>query len=203
MADAVAVHCRPLEETRGPNSSCQWLAECDVDGRRFTARSRQGAVYELARTLVAAGIEDRPLCVTFARVAGEMTWGSFAAAARSTLTEGAATPLRRRGWRNFDAKLGRMGQGKRVEFSASFSPREENTLKKPPPVHPRGHFRKSRPVCSSIPRLNARDANPRSEEIRSTAGICTCSPERSAACLDPVPHFGTGAPWTWTYDGSP
>jgi hypothetical protein len=82
MADALAVHCRPLEETRGPNSSCQWLAECDVDGRRFAPRSRQGAVYELARMLVAAGIEDRPLCVTFAGVAGPMTWGSFVAVAR-------------------------------------------------------------------------------------------------------------------------
>jgi hypothetical protein len=70
-------NCRPLEETRGPNSPCQWLAECEVDGRRFMARSRHGAVYELARVLVAAGVADRPLCV-----AGHMTWPSFVAAAR-------------------------------------------------------------------------------------------------------------------------
>ena len=31
MADALAVHCRPLEETRGPNCCCQWLAECEVE----------------------------------------------------------------------------------------------------------------------------------------------------------------------------
>jgi hypothetical protein len=121
MADALAVHCRPLEETRGPNSPCQWLAGCEVDGRRFLARSRQGAVYELARRLVAAGIEDRPLCITFAGVVGQVTWGSFAAAARWTLTEGAATPLRRRYWRNFDARLERIGQNSGAEFSASFS----------------------------------------------------------------------------------
>jgi hypothetical protein len=126
MADALAVHCRPLEETRGPNSSCQWLAECDVDGRRFAARSRQGAVYELARMLVAAGIENRPLCVTFTRVAGQMTWGSCVAVARWTLTEGAATPLRRRRWRNFDARLERVGKNSGVEFSASFSPSNES-----------------------------------------------------------------------------
>jgi hypothetical protein len=125
MADALAVHCRPLEETRGPNSSCQWLAECEVDGRPFAARSRQGAVYELARMLVAAGIEDRPLRVTFAGIAGHMTWGSFVAAARWTLTEGAATPLRIRRWRKFDARLERMGKHSGVEFSASFSPSEE------------------------------------------------------------------------------
>jgi hypothetical protein len=128
MADALAVHCGPLEETRSPNSSCQWLAECEVAGRRFAARSRQGAVYELARMLVAAGIEDRPLCVTFAGVVGLVTWGSFAAAARWTLTEGAATPLRRRHWRNFDARLERIGKNSGVDFSASFSPRRRTTL---------------------------------------------------------------------------
>ena len=96
----------------GPNSSCQWLARCEIDGRRFEARSRQGAVYELARLLVSAGIEDRPLCVTFAGVAGHMMWGSFAAAARWTLTEGVATPLRRRPSQNFDAALKHIGRNR-------------------------------------------------------------------------------------------
>src|SRR5262245_38709982 len=99
MADAIPVHCRPLEETRRPNSSCQWLAECEVDGRHFMARSRHGAVYELARVLVAAGLEDRPLRVTFQGVAGHATWPSFAAAAQWTLIEGVATPLRRKRWK--------------------------------------------------------------------------------------------------------
>jgi hypothetical protein len=105
MADALVVHCRPLDETRGPNYCCQWLAECEVDGRRFTARSRQGVVYELARMLVGAGIPDRPLRVKFAGVAGHMMWNSFVAAAKWTLTEGAVTPLRRTPWKEFDAKL--------------------------------------------------------------------------------------------------
>jgi hypothetical protein len=115
MADALAVYCRPLEETRGPNSSCLWLAECDVDGRCFAVRSRQSVVCELARKLIAAGVEDRPLCVTVAGVAGRighMTWGSFVAAARWTLIEGAATPLRKKPWRNFDARLEHIGQKK-------------------------------------------------------------------------------------------
>jgi hypothetical protein len=101
MADAIRVLCRPLEETRGPNSSCQWLAECEVDGRHFVARSRHGAVYELARVLVAAGIEDRPLRVAFAGLAGYTMWPSFAAAAQWTLIEGVATPLRRKRWKTF------------------------------------------------------------------------------------------------------
>jgi len=105
MTDALVVHCRPLEETRGPNYCCQWLAECEVDGRRFTARSRQGVVYELARMLVGSGVPDQALRVKFAGVAGHMMWNSFAAAARWTLTEGAVTPLRRTPWKEFDAKL--------------------------------------------------------------------------------------------------
>jgi hypothetical protein len=69
MADALAVHCCPLEETGTPNDCCEWVAECEINGRRFVARSREGVIYELARILAAAGIEDRPLCVTFAGVA--------------------------------------------------------------------------------------------------------------------------------------
>jgi hypothetical protein len=83
MADAIRVHCRPLEETRGPNSSCEWLAECEVDGRRFAVRSRHGVVYELARMLVTARIDDRPLSVTFAGVASPMTKPSPRRARRS------------------------------------------------------------------------------------------------------------------------
>jgi hypothetical protein len=101
MADAIQVYCRPLAETRGPRSPCQWLAECEIDGRRFTARPRNGTVYELARVMVAAGVEDRPLRVTFAGLAGHMTWPSFAAAAKWTRVEGAATPLRRKRWKKF------------------------------------------------------------------------------------------------------
>jgi hypothetical protein len=114
MADALAVYCHPLEETRSPNDCCEWLAECEVDGRRFAACSREGAVYELARMLAAAGVEDRPLRVTFAGVAGHTMWRSFTAAARWTLTEGVATPLRRRRWKSFDARLKHLGQNRGV-----------------------------------------------------------------------------------------
>jgi hypothetical protein len=37
----------------------------------------------------------------FAGVAGHMTWPSFVAAARWTLIEGVATPLRRKPWKKF------------------------------------------------------------------------------------------------------
>ena len=57
----ILVHCRPLPETRTRNSSAAWLAECEVDGRRFEAKSRHGAPNELARRLVEAGVPDAPI----------------------------------------------------------------------------------------------------------------------------------------------
>jgi hypothetical protein len=87
-APAIVVRVRPLEETRTPNSGCVWLAECEVEGWRFEARSRHGAANALARELVAAGIADRPLEVLCNGVAGCLRWGSVAAAARRTYTEG-------------------------------------------------------------------------------------------------------------------
>ena len=84
----IVVRVRPLEETRTPNSGCIWLAGCEVDGRRFEARSRHGAASALARELVAAGFADRPLEVHSDGVAGCLRWGSVAAAARRAYTEG-------------------------------------------------------------------------------------------------------------------
>ena len=87
-APAIIVRVRPLEDTRTPNSSCVWLAECEVGGRRFEAQSRHGAANALARELVAAGIPDRPLEVYFEGLAGCLRWGSITAAAKRTYTEG-------------------------------------------------------------------------------------------------------------------
>lgn len=84
----IVVKVRPLEETRTPNSGCIWLAECEVEGRRFEARSRHGAANALARELVAAGVADGPLEVHFEGLAGWLRWGSIVAAAKRTFTEG-------------------------------------------------------------------------------------------------------------------
>ena len=87
-APAIVVRVRPLEETRTPNCGCVWLAECEVEGRRFEARCRHGAANALARELLVAGIADAPLEVHFDGVAGCLGWGSVAAAARRAYTEG-------------------------------------------------------------------------------------------------------------------
>jgi hypothetical protein len=39
----VIVSVQPLKETQTPNSGCFWLAEAEIDGRHFEARSRHGA----------------------------------------------------------------------------------------------------------------------------------------------------------------
>ena len=85
-APAIVIRVRPLEETRTPNSGCVWLAECEVEGRRFEAPFRHGAVNALARELMAAGFADRPLEVHSDGVAGCLRWGSVAAAARRAYT---------------------------------------------------------------------------------------------------------------------
>jgi hypothetical protein len=88
ISPPIIVLVRPLEETRTPNSGCVWVAACELGGRRFEARSRHGAANALARELVAAGVADRPLEVRFAGLAGCLRWGSIAAAAKRTYTEG-------------------------------------------------------------------------------------------------------------------
>jgi hypothetical protein len=84
----IVVRARPLEETRTPNSGCLWLAECEVDGKHYEARSRHGAANALARQLMAAGIADQPLEVHFDGLPGHLRWGSLEAAANRAYTEG-------------------------------------------------------------------------------------------------------------------
>jgi hypothetical protein len=85
---AIVVKVRPLEETRTANSGCLWLAECEIGGQRFQARSRHGAANDLARQLVAAAVADQPLVVHFDGLRGYLRWGSLTAAAKRTYTEG-------------------------------------------------------------------------------------------------------------------
>lgn len=87
-SSVIVVRVRPLEQTRTPNSGCLWLAECEVDGQHYEARSRHGAANALSRQLLAAGIADQPMEVHFAGLPGYLRWGSLEAAANRTYTEG-------------------------------------------------------------------------------------------------------------------
>ena len=84
----IVVTTWPDEETRTANSACAWIAAAMVDDVVYSARSRHGAPNALARQLVAAGVEDRPLVVRYAGLAGAMTYPSFHAVAGRTYSEG-------------------------------------------------------------------------------------------------------------------
>jgi hypothetical protein len=90
---------RPLEDTRTPGRSCVYQAECEVDGRSYSARSRHGAPNELARVLVAAGVSDQPVEVRQVGIKGCITYRSLHELACWTYEESATVPLRRVRWK--------------------------------------------------------------------------------------------------------
>jgi hypothetical protein len=95
----ITMRQRPLENTRTPERSSIFEAECEVDGRRYSARSRHGAPNELARLLVSAGVADQPVEVRHAGIKGCLSWRSLHEMARWTYEESAGVPLRRVRWR--------------------------------------------------------------------------------------------------------
>jgi len=81
-----------------PENSCSWIAECEIEGVHYEARSRRGAPHELARVLVAAGIADDVLRVRSLGLRGWADYRSFHAAARRTIKENASTGPRSVRW---------------------------------------------------------------------------------------------------------
>ncbi|MGA8756460.1 MAG: hypothetical protein WB611_09010 [Stellaceae bacterium] len=88
-----------LEGTRTPEKSCVFHAEWEVDGRRYSARSRHGAPNELARLLVSVGIADQPVEIRHAGIRGHITYRSLHDLARWIYQESATVPLRRVRWK--------------------------------------------------------------------------------------------------------
>jgi hypothetical protein len=89
----------PLESTRTPERSCFYEAECEVDGRRYSARSRHGAPNELARVLVSTGVPDQPVEVRQVGIKGCLSCHSLHEMALWTNEESAKVPLRRVRWK--------------------------------------------------------------------------------------------------------
>jgi hypothetical protein len=95
----ITMRQRPLENTRTPERSSFFEAECEVDGRRYAARSRRGAPNELARVLVSAGVADQPVAVRHAGIKGCISYRSLHELALWTYEESATVPLRRVRWK--------------------------------------------------------------------------------------------------------
>ena len=74
-----------------------WLATATIDGVTYSAKSRSSAVAALCRELVAGGVPDGPIQITFDGVAGRMTVRSIHKFAGTTTTEGDA-PIHRVKW---------------------------------------------------------------------------------------------------------
>jgi hypothetical protein len=74
-----------------------WHAVAAVGGVTYEAKSRSSVLAALCRELVAAGIPDGPMQITFDAVAGHMTIRSIHKFAGTTLSEGDA-PIRRVKW---------------------------------------------------------------------------------------------------------
>ena len=118
---------QPLQETRTPENSCLWLAECMVGGRHFEARSRRGAPAELARTLVAAGVPDQAVVVD-AVVGGHLR--------RGALTYRSLRRLAGWTWTEGDRPLQCVPYRSPSEWVARLSERPQNGGGTPAPVHP-------------------------------------------------------------------
>jgi hypothetical protein len=92
----ITVHQRPLEETRSANKSCKWLGEAIVNGRTYTATSRNAPANDIARQLVADLAPDGPMQVYTAGLKGCLVWRSFYRAAGYTFEENDRSPVKRR-----------------------------------------------------------------------------------------------------------
>src|SRR5215831_405298 len=95
---SVIVDQRPLEVTGTASKSCKWVAEAIVNGRTYTATSRMAPANEIARQLIADGVEDAPMQVYTAGLKGCLIWPSFHKAAGYTFKENAQTPVKRVRW---------------------------------------------------------------------------------------------------------
>jgi hypothetical protein len=85
---------RQFPDTTKPHGSRgrAWVAECQVDGKPYQARSKSGAPYALARALVADGVPDQPMSVVSQGLAGETRYRSLAEMAGRTVVESPREP---------------------------------------------------------------------------------------------------------------
>jgi hypothetical protein len=109
MAD---IYARQHPDERACTSrGCPWVAECEVEGVIYTARSRSGAAYALARILVDAGIRDAALVVSSQGLKGETRYRSFHKMADWTMAESATHPVHRVRWAPYSSPASGQKQG--------------------------------------------------------------------------------------------
>ena len=96
---AITATCDQVPDSR-TNRGSAWRAIAIVDGVAYSATSRSSAVGALCRELVAGGVPDDAIQITFDGVAGEMRIKSIYRFSGTTLAEGDA-PIHRVKWRPY------------------------------------------------------------------------------------------------------
>ena len=119
------MHQWPSEPTRTPNDICYYEAEVVIDGQRYSARSRRGAPFALARVLLAAGLSDQPVQVTHKGLRGHMSYPSLYRMAELTVVESATTPVRLGRYREWPGALHGEPVLSRVSSSEAPEPAKE------------------------------------------------------------------------------
>jgi hypothetical protein len=100
-SQVLVMHQRVEEATRTSKNGALYEARAVVEGRMYSARSRRGAPFALARILVEVGVSDRAVVVTHAGLPVEVTYRSLYWMAGRTIEEGARTSVRDVRYREF------------------------------------------------------------------------------------------------------
>jgi hypothetical protein len=100
----LVIHQWPDEATRTAENNCVYEAEAIIDDKRYSARSRRGGPFALARLLLAAGVADQPVLVTHAAMRGQMRYGSLHWMAEQTIEESARKPVHGTRYREFPGR---------------------------------------------------------------------------------------------------
>jgi hypothetical protein len=90
----IEMHQWPDEPTRTPENICLYEAETVIGGQRYSARSRRGAPFALARMLIAAGIPDQLVRGTHKGLRGYLSYRSLYRMAELTIRESATVSVR-------------------------------------------------------------------------------------------------------------
>jgi hypothetical protein len=98
----ITATCSEVPDSRTTARGSAWRAIAIVDGVAYSATSRSSAVGALCRELVASGVPDGAMQVTFDGVRGQMTIRSIHKFAGTTLSEGDAS-IRRVPWRPYQS----------------------------------------------------------------------------------------------------
>jgi hypothetical protein len=104
----IVIHHRADEASRSPDRPCFYDAEANVLGQSYTVRARYGAVHDLARELVAAGVPDQAVTTVQQPHGCQMGYPSMYRLAATTVSEGPTHPVHGRRWTDPAEAFGRL-----------------------------------------------------------------------------------------------